>query len=83
VNFWQNLADAEYATDSRSWREGVRAVLVAHPKLLDATGADLAGLSEEEHKRRAVLLLLKGILDASEASRWGARLRSFRDLAGG
>ena len=65
VDFWQDLADAEYLIDSQSWRERLQAILAANAEVLDASGADLARFSEDAHKQRSVLLLLKAIRRAA------------------
>ena len=59
------------------------AIVAANAEVLDASGADLARLSEDEHRQRAVLLLLKAILRAADTPTRTGKLRSFRDLAGG
>jgi hypothetical protein len=83
MGFWQDLVDLEYELDKRSWRERLTAFLARHRAPLEAPGAALVYLSEDEHNQRAVLLVLKAILGAADTPTKGGKLRSFRDLAGG
>ena len=83
MDFWQGLVDLEYELDRKSWRERLTAFLAAHRSLLERSGVALIYLSEDEHKQRAILLLLKAILATADTPPPASKLRSFRDLAGG
>ena len=82
MDFWQDLVDLEYELDKRSWRERLTAFLARHRAPLEASGGALVHLSEDEHKQRAVLLVLNAILGTADTPTKRGTLRSFRDLAG-